>query len=103
MSKHTPGPWQYRRLTLSDTVSFTIDSQNADVEICEVHSWANSVAQTEANVRLIAAAPEMFAALKGIAKEELLREHEGSPRYRAVATKRIKAVQAAIAKAEGRK
>ena len=54
VSKHTPGPWTYNRNTVSNEwrIIPTADGY-ASVGAC----WA------EANARLIAAAPDMLAAL----------------------------------------
>jgi hypothetical protein len=80
MSQHTPGPWQ-----LSGPVL-----QSRTVRGCSE--------EARANARLIAAAPEMLAALKEIAAGRL--DYEPDPEIYA---ERLRTVaKAALAKAEGR-
>jgi hypothetical protein len=100
MSRHTPGPWTLRRL--EDT--FTLGGENVLNHQRIVGDGLSpgivfmGIAECEANARLIAAAPDLLAALREIAVDilpEFLRDHPGS--YRAV-----QSLHAAIAKAEGR-
>ena len=62
MSEHTPGPW--RAYLLADSTSWFVNSgpstQRNEVEIQLPAHWASA----EANARLIAAAPDMLAALE---------------------------------------
>ena len=93
MSKHTPGPW--RLFNENGTVAVMAGKRPTHNEV--VH-WTGFDAshfprQTVANGRLIAAAPEMYAALKLAAKEFSRGRIERSLQD---------AVNAAIAKAEGR-
>jgi hypothetical protein len=81
-TKHTPGPW-VRNETWGLIVS-------GDVEVAALHSG------NEANARLIAAAPELLAALKWIAAHG----DTGEGRRPAYYDMRAKA-RAAIAKAAG--
>jgi len=73
MSEHTPGPWRVepgRETRVGADI--VIVSRNGLVAIaCTIHEGA---VNAEANARLIAAAPEMLAALE--AAEALLNEHE---------------------------
>ena len=59
MSKHTPGPWQTTKAgyRCGDLVLPVSDARS----ICQV---STAHAEHEANARLIAAAPELLAALK---------------------------------------
>lgn len=59
-SKHTPGPWAY------DPAELRIYYADGDVEptVAYVEYDNSSEAQAEADARLIAAAPELLAALK---------------------------------------
>lgn len=59
MGKHTPGPWGYE---MDDYVTqvFVIDRDPGRLVIAEV----NEQPEQEANARLMAAAPELLAALK---------------------------------------
>jgi hypothetical protein len=54
MSKHTPGPWEF-----SHTWVQTVDKKTPIANF-------NFYASTEANARLIAAAPELLEALRNI-------------------------------------
>ena len=95
MSKHTPGPWQ--------TDQAEHDAPYQDIRI---HAGKGSIccvriddaplhdynAEQRANARLIAASPEMYAALKNLENDD------GSIPAHAWAL-----VQSAIAKAEGEK
>lgn len=93
MSKHTPGPWQMS--TTGFNVGMTRLSQdwvihNKDDIICSFPvNFTDPTA--EANARLIAAAPEMLAALK-------MMVHAEDDRQIAAA---VILQQQAIAKAEG--
>lgn len=59
--KHTPGPW---RVTLPDECIVTNDDGH---EVADCSMWYEDLpAVCAANARLIAAAPDMLAALKAI-------------------------------------
>lgn len=63
-TKHTPGPWKARRdseLDHEGKLRFEIYSHKGEA----ITGWG-CVRQTEANARLIAAAPEMLEALKDL-------------------------------------
>ena len=104
-SKHTPGPW-----TVEETRDgMTIRDNRRRLEI--VHNYPNGEGQqvivgkhtgldclTEANAALIAAAPAMYEALQGALKN-IDRLNDKRSAYRA---QWIKAVQVALAQAEGR-
>ena len=62
MSKHTPGPWTADR-THDDVVMVDAGSGSA---ICDV--YGDYSGEREANAALIAAAPEMLAALRRLLK-----------------------------------
>jgi hypothetical protein len=82
MGKHTKGPWSYR---LDDS-----DVWAGDVRVCrKPHNVSAYDKEWQANARLIAAAPDLLAAL-----EDLLDQSEESWRDRDQA-------RAAIAKAKG--
>lgn len=89
-TKHTPGPWRYwtqRRPESEDTCTF----RNLDgAEILR----AVTVTLTESDARLIAAAPELLAAL-----EELVNAYIGD--VTATRAPEVIAARAAIAKATG--
>lgn len=96
MSKHTQGPWKAEvAVTLAGypTGEWWISSQRGSIDIATTSSdYAPDV--EEANARLIAAAPELLAALKHAV--DLIETVE--PRCRGV----IALCKGVIAKAEGR-
>lgn len=62
-SKHTPGPWRNG----SVHIVADVESIGKKTEVIVCHVWnRGSDAQTAANARLIAAAPELLAALQAI-------------------------------------
>ncbi len=82
-TKHTPGPW------VVNPVRAQVDATHAP--ICQL-LWPTrmrSEDETESNARLIAAAPELLAAL-----DEIARDYVTPPRLADIA-------RAAIAKAKG--
>lgn len=89
---HTPGPW-----TLAPRAKATIRSKDGRL-ICDVH-WVNR----EANVRLIAAAPDLLAVLKD-AERILSYFADGETSFSGSGTPKTArdAARAAIANAEGR-
>ncbi len=100
---HTPGPWEWRRPAHPDTAgaSYSIKTTSED-KWNEYNGYvatllANSP-NAEANARLIATAPDMLAALKGMVAdyEEFWGKEPGGWKNTDVA-------RAAIAKAEERK
>jgi hypothetical protein len=116
MSGHTPGPWY---VGAQNDMLFVIAGRAPSLDndypmhdadrtvIARVEDGDKSHSETDANARLIAAAPELLAALKQCA--ELLDDYSdvndgadgGSPvPNRAMSL--LRDVEAAIAKAEGR-
>jgi hypothetical protein len=85
-TQHTPGPWETNRAARGGIGVYT--RQGATV--CKVTQWRGSLGQatTEANAALIAAAPDMLAAL-------MLAEQNATDRTA------LAAIRAAIAKAKG--
>lgn len=89
---HTPGPWEqiHSVVRKADALSGTTPT----IAICDF-VWGSRVA--EANARLIAAAPDLLAALKRLA------EWEADRPLSYVAFERIREqARAAIARAEGK-
>lgn len=88
-TKHTPGPWYVQDNTDQDGDGhqLRVDSDEGVVAQCGRKPFVDE--QSRANAALIAAAPEMFAALKRLVDG-------GCPAFV------TKAVERAIAKAEGR-
>jgi hypothetical protein len=88
---HTSGAWYAVKLDASPDHAWAIDSEL--VEIARLSEWPDHQAEAEANARLIAAAPELLEALKGlleVTEENYDNRHE------------VEAALHAIAKAEGR-
>ena len=94
MSKHTPGPW-----TL-DGDGFVYGEGNI---VADPHSSLNiDHDELDANARLIACAPELLEALKGIFKEcQMIHTQWGEGCNAKEAKLAIKTAKAVIAKAEG--
>lgn len=88
MSAHTPGPWGLTRWTAPDDYGWSIKIGDAPHRL-DVSAWSES---SEADARLIAAAPELLSALKRMAAFAC---HTAPPDL-------CEAVYLAIAKAEGR-
>lgn len=105
--EHTPGPW-YVVPTLTGALSINKDKK---VPIATVGgaSWHLGAEMCEANARLIAAAPDLLAALKEClewcADDGDLGENDTKARltiWKDVMECRAKMLRAAIAKAEGK-
>jgi len=62
---HTKGPWYPVTLDASPDHAWAIDSELH--EVARLPEWPDNQAEAEANARLIAAAPEMLAALESLA------------------------------------
>ena len=87
MNKHTPGPWR----VVEDRVPSSLEVYAGKTAIAEC--WRRADVETEiANARLIAAAPELLAALKACL-EKGSRWHPCDPI--------VQAARAAIANATG--
>jgi hypothetical protein len=78
VSEHTPGPWRIYRITGEDGESIGvmcineqhIDSDGDPSDICEIANLGYyGIPQCEANAKLIAAAPELLAALQAMLKD----------------------------------
>lgn len=98
---HTPGPW---KASFGDLIR-VFATELPGVTVCGVHKIGRQVGeytpeaevQCKANARLIAAAPDMLAALK-LAEEHLPFIADDNPE----ASHALVQVRAAVAKAEGR-
>ncbi|MFD1944701.1 hypothetical protein [Paradevosia shaoguanensis] len=87
-AKHTPGPWGYERITTSGIDKFAITAPHACMTASSPLATVSDVlGDGEPDARLIAAAPEMLEALRGLLNGDV----------RAIALG-----EAAIAKAEGK-
>lgn len=107
MSKHTPGPWTYTGESNGFDRAFILASVWAEIgpdcfDNLQV-AWLDEEAyegrdDCEANARLIAAAPDLLAALNSIATVGIHEIHD----WRAVALRMQETALSAIAKAEGK-
>lgn len=86
MTQHTAGPW-HRNIRAEGKYAVIFSGRNTHVAVASGHGNLPG-AEIEANIDLIAAAPELLAAL------ELIVEHFGDP---------LKVANSAIAKARGTK
>ena len=95
MSDHTPGPWTIGRFPQSDDRVYI--SGRTWQNFAEVCSHASGFDQPEAaaNARLIAAAPELLAAVRAFVQWD-----EGNQSGRAL-NDAIRTARAALARAEG--
>ena len=87
---HTPGPWRF-----DDEQAAILNPDSKPVAFLSFHA-ADSLAQENANGRLIAAAPELLRCA-GMALEELQEYGRSNP----VAPVAIRALQAVLATAPG--
>lgn len=101
-TKHTPGPWRWR--TTAEGKRFLRGSSEVPIAVLITRDSRPK----EANARLIAAAPDMLAALKTIASPASIVDADdddiacGDTTVSIVLTiEEFNAIRAAIAKAEG--
>lgn len=108
MSEHTPGPWQANAYSsvVGLPVSAQPDPKENTIIICGVRG---DRATAEANARVIAAAPELLAALKELADlQQFANGFENGVEYNGIQEaeywhgQTMERVKAAITKAEGR-
>ena len=88
---HTQGPWYPVTLGASPDHSWAIDSELH--EVARLPEWTDNQAEAEANARLIAAAPEMLAALEELCADKYLADP--------INADRMANALAAISKAKG--
>ena len=101
MSDHTPGPWVVKGSKVWEEKHFYKARRGIVAE--PSISWRDS-AEFEANARLIAAAPDLLAALKEWDRLSLVIDsavRRADPTYADDVLGRIRAGRAAIAKARG--
>lgn len=65
MTKHTPGPWAVGAGNVN--AEATVDAEHTQVCTCHHHCVGSIEKEMHANAALIAAAPDLLAALIGIA------------------------------------
>lgn len=96
---HTPGPWMVHE-TGFYTNPFKITARGKHGAVANIpHSEITTTARQSANARLIAAAPELLAALEGMDEELSLWGEDTLETMNLTA--RSEAIRAAIAKAKG--
>jgi hypothetical protein len=101
MSKHTPGPWRYRK---GDEWSHSVVTDHGTLPDGSENAWTVATLnknrdEHEANAKLIAAAPELLEALILLEKEMVLSGNAQSVDYGWKPA--IEKTRAAIAKATG--
>ncbi len=72
MSKHTPGPWRVGSSSVGGPTITTTDKRSTIADIRTfggVHCGGPQHPETDANARLIAAAPELLEALQDLVAE----------------------------------
>jgi hypothetical protein len=67
MNKHTPGPW-YVALDSDDDLFVSSDDGKTICEIANSRDFINSAIEGRNNARLIAAAPDLLAALEEVTR-----------------------------------
>lgn len=100
MTKHTPGPWHRN---IAPASKYTVVFAGRNTHVARVTPEGHSEETCEANINLIAAAPELLDSIKdllGYAAWEAI--HGKTVIVRAEAELRHAKAVAAIAKAEGR-
>lgn len=99
MTKHTPGPWK------ADKTWGLITALGGMVEVAACHAGRGSLQETDANARLIAAAPELLGIVKRIAEVSEAFDTNTDKGLRALVLSMLDLgndAKQAIAKAEGR-
>jgi hypothetical protein len=71
-TKHTPGPWKYEKWDSLAGIKFDryeilVDYKHPFLDKVTIANVGDAIEEKEANARLIAAAPQMLAALELIA------------------------------------
>ena len=98
--KHTPGPWYV--LETKHCVGGPLGPNGIGSGIAMCGMRARTPEEQEANARLIAAAPDLLDALKGIVREIRAYSSPECDDADSIGYAELKAADAAIAKAEGR-
>lgn len=94
MTVHTKGPWEVAEPDRNGQA--IVRAEEYEVATCWHHCLGSIEKEMEANARLIAAAPELLEALRGII--EIGKRDMSNPKYDGY----FESACAAIAKAEGR-
>lgn len=97
MSAHTPGPWKVEDHTVTHSkFALRIVSNERDIDIADLNcdgTDREAKAATKADASLIAAAPEMYEALKAVVEQLRVAKFDGPW---------LDHAKAAIDKAEGK-
>lgn len=93
-AKHTPGPWSVSEEWDGTSIKAGQFHVTHTIQSCGFHSEEEDKAVTQANARLIAAAPELLEALRALAEEAFANMRGGRQDL-------IDDARAAIAKATG--
>ena len=96
MSAHTPGPWSAEP-TDTDGHVLVVDEQ--DVSVCRVYQQPHDTWQAADTAALIAAAPDLLAALRSA--DAWVAQYHGTPGHDAAAQSMSRVIRAAIARATG--
>lgn len=104
-AKHTPGPWKVTKPRCgTDELRLRVVSESTDLDVADLY-WCDptdhDATQLAADANLIAAAPDLLAALKSARAAWLSEANQGDGIDEANAPV-LAAVDAVIAKAEGR-
>jgi hypothetical protein len=101
VNEHTPGPWELDRCREQGREVWQIGAREGDTAVVTVSGYTGCIngpglrhmdtAENDANARLIASAPDLLEALKSLSHDGFGRVLGDWP-----------AIEAAIAKAEGR-
>ena len=101
MSKHTPGPWihffknKYLEWHVGLPCGPSSDAPNMNIALCPDGVPGSDLNESEANARLIAAAPELLEALKELVSYAEHPDFDGAPSDASLAK-----AKAVVAKAE---
>lgn len=100
MSNHMPAPWEFWH---NEKGGWSIKGQSGEV-ICQRNDWDHRAADSIANGKIMAAAPELLAALKDAAQSIEFYAKRYNDRWDGTVTTEsvLGIARAAIAKAEGR-
>lgn len=97
---HSPGAWDYTIASGAEVPHIAIEREDADGELRRIADVYSHDMEGEANALLIAAAPDLLAALRGLTEAYRIPDFAAPHVYEEMA-KRYNAAKAAIAKATG--
>jgi hypothetical protein len=99
----TPGPWHWGTHPIGSEKPYysTLYSGNKLVPVCNVSGFGEPVRVSEADANLIAAAPDLLAALENLVEIAEFLDPGWDPEVFEDQTKSVATARAAIAKAKG--